>query len=95
MISRIQALVRSYIERKKYKSRMMAINSRIKYFKAEESSETVSRRMFKQNEPLKTKKYVYSTGAVYDGTWKGGLRHGIGTMKWPDGASYTGKWEFN
>ena len=29
------------------------------------------------------------------GEWKGGMRHGRGTMKWPDGAKYDGEWAFN
>ena len=74
----------------------MAVDSRARYFKSDENRETITKRKFKQNEPLKTRKYIYSsTGAVYEGTWKGGLRHGIGTMTWPDGATFTGKWEYN
>ena len=69
-----------------YMIQKFSIDSRTKYFKYEESSETVRKTKFKETEPLKTRKYTYSTGAYYDGTWKGGLRHGVGTMTWPDGA---------
>ena len=34
------------------------------------------------------------SGAVYKGTWFHGMRHGEGTMTWPDGASYKGLWSF-
>ena len=38
---------------------------------------------------LKQTKYKYrGTGAEYEGTMLGGLRHGKGTMKFQDGASY-------
>ena len=41
----------------------------------------------------KTHRYECS-GAVYRGTWFYGIRHGEGTMTWPDGASYSGIWSF-
>ena len=42
---------------------------------------------------LKPVKYKYrGTGAEYEGTMLGGLRHGKGKMKFPDGASYEGDW---
>ena len=36
--------------------------------------------------------FEFESGAVYDGQWRGPMRHGIGTMEWADGASYHGKW---
>ena len=41
------------------------------------------------------RRYEYTTGAVYEGMWKGGLRHGHGKMKWSDGATYEGEWQYN
>ena len=42
------------------------------------------------------KDYNYRcTGAVYSGEWIGGMRHGCGTMTWPDDAHYHGEWSFN
>lgn len=35
---------------------------------------------------------VEATGERYEGEWKQGLRHGIGTAHWPDGDLYTGQW---
>jgi hypothetical protein len=32
-------------------------------------------------------------GIIYDGEWKGDLRHGRGTQTWPDGCRYDGEWE--
>ena len=52
-------MVRSFITRKKFKARQMNIDSRAKYFRSEESSETLTKRKFKSNEPLKTRKYEY------------------------------------
>ena len=39
--------------------------------------------------------YTYKTGAIYNGSWKGGLRHGRGVMTWPDKARYEGDFQFN
>lgn len=32
-------------------------------------------------------------GAVYNGDWQEGKRHGQGTQKWPDGSKYEGEWK--
>jgi hypothetical protein len=73
----------------------MTCDGQSKYFKAEEAKETLKGSFKGHDEPLKNKVYQYTTGAVYNGEWKGGLRHGSGTMTWPDGARYEGQWEFN
>ncbi|MCJ8335250.1 MAG: 2-isopropylmalate synthase, partial [Epibacterium sp.] len=31
-------------------------------------------------------------GGVYEGTFKGGLQHGQGTYRLPDGYEYSGEW---
>jgi hypothetical protein len=36
------------------------------------------------------KNYTYKSGANYNGEWKGGFRHGKGTMNYVDGAKYEG-----
>ena len=41
------------------------------------------------------KRYTYSSGAIYEGQWKGGYRHGFGIQQWPDGARYIGEWREN
>lgn len=41
-------------------------------------------------------KKVYHCGdvsAVYEGQFKSGKRHGIGTLRWDDGGEYEGEWE--
>jgi hypothetical protein len=45
--------------------------------------------------PLELRKHVYQSGATYEGEWLGGLRHGQGTMQWPDGTIFTGTWQYN
>ena len=42
--------------------------------------------------PIETREYQYNTGSVYQGQWKGGMRHGKGKMTWTDGAYYEGDW---
>merc|ERR1712050_827975 len=37
--------------------------------------------------------YTFKSGAVYDGEWKGCMRHGYGVQQWPDGTTYAGEWE--
>lgn len=60
-----------------------------KYFKNDESRETLQG-IFNENEKEAFRVHTYKTGAVYKGQWKGGLRHGSGTMLWPDKARYEG-----
>ena len=73
----------------------MVFDMKTKYFKLEEGRETLKSETFSNEQPLITKKYSYNSGAVYNGQWKGGLRHGAGTMIWPDGAKYNGHWDLN
>ena len=77
-----------------------------KYFTKEEQEETLrkkekfdfsliapsSENAAKRKRPM----YTYScSGAIYEGEWIGGLRHGCGTMTWPDTAQYHCEWAFN
>eukprot|EP00352_Strombidinopsis_acuminata_P004950 CAMPEP_0176350704 /NCGR_PEP_ID=MMETSP0126-20121128/9682_1 /TAXON_ID=141414 ORGANISM="Strombidinopsis acuminatum, Strain SPMC142" /NCGR_SAMPLE_ID=MMETSP0126 /ASSEMBLY_ACC=CAM_ASM_000229 /LENGTH=104 /DNA_ID=CAMNT_0017700863 /DNA_START=368 /DNA_END=682 /DNA_ORIENTATION=+ len=67
-----------------------------KYFILEEARETISKRLYKPNQPREKKApYTFKTGAVYIGQWKGGFRDGYGEQKWPDGAKYMGEWVDN
>lgn len=64
-----------------------------KYFLDEEFTETLSRKRYNEKQPLIVRDHVYEcTGARYVGEWKGGFRHGNGTMQWQDGATYEGQW---
>lgn len=65
-----------------------------KYFKNDESRETL-KGIFKDSDQIVYRVHTYKTGAVYKGQWKGGLRHGQGSMQWPDNAKYEGQWEYN
>jgi len=52
-----------------------------KYFTEEEFWETISpRKIFNFDAKIMQKEYEYKSGAVYNGSWKGGFRHGYGVM---------------
>lgn len=80
--------------RRKYQVKKMQADVASKYFKGDEAAETLKGK-YDENAPLKIKTHTYKTGAIYSGSWKGGLRHGSGTMVWPDTARYEGQWQFN
>jgi len=64
-----------------------------KYFLDEEFWETITTNIFDENIKPSKREYVYKcSGAKYSGEWKGGFRYGTGTMQWPDGAAYEGRW---
>ena len=94
-VIRVQALVRGFLERRKYRIKRETAIGSSKYFVEEEANETL-RGIFEKDAPIEERTYIYKTGAVYEGQWKGGMRHGIGTMKWADGsATYIGEWQYN
>ena len=45
---------------------------------------------FAQDSQVLTKQY--DDGGAYEGTFKGGLQHGTGTYRLPNGYEYTGAW---
>lgn len=94
MITRVQALIRGFLQRRKYKVKQLNFDKKTKYFKADENKETLAG-TYSQASPIEKRTHTYKTGAVYSGDWKGGLRHGHGLMKWADGAVYEGEWAFN
>ena len=92
---RVQSIVRGFLERRKYRVKLMDIEDSSKYFKLEEAKETLTSNVYMDNEPLVSRTHNYKTGAVYEGQWKGGMRHGTGIMRWPGNARYIGDWQFN
>ena len=66
-IIKLQALVRGYLQKRKYKVQQMVVDLKTKYFKLEESRETLSPQQFNENLPTVVKKYTYKSGAVYNG----------------------------
>lgn len=46
-----------------------------KYFKSDEGKETLDGK-YDENAKTEVRKYKYKSGALYNGEWKGGLRHG-------------------
>ena len=91
---RVQALIKGFIQRRRFRIQRHNMIGQSKYFKASEASETLTG-VFDQDAPIETRDHIYTTGAVYSGQWKGGMRHGLGKMKWADGASYEGEWQLN
>lgn len=64
-----------------------------KYFVDEEFWETISKTVkYIKNQKLSIRKYIYKTGSIYNGEWRGGFRQGKGSMIWADGAQYEGEW---
>jgi len=88
-LARVQSLVRGFLQRKKYRIQKTHNEGTTKYFKAKESEETLGG-VYEKNAPVQLKQHTYKTGAIFNGQWKGGLRHGNGTMTWADGARYEG-----
>lgn len=69
----------------------------VKYFSRQELTETLDGAVISISDefiakPEASRYAYYSTGAVYEGTWFHGMRHGEGTMRWADGANYQGIW---
>lgn len=95
VLVRVQARVRGFLERRKYRIQKLANESVSKYFKPEEALETLTQSKFDPKAPLKQRTHNYKSGAIYTGQWKGNLRHGNGTMIWPDGGRYQGEWSHN
>ena len=50
---------------------------------------------FEDSESVYLGPYLLENGAVYDGQWKFGLRHGKGKQVWKDGSYYEGYWKNN
>ena len=94
---RLQALVRGFIARRRFNRELTNFSkTNGVYFRQEEFYETVRRgEQFNQNGQVEMVEYQYqcSPGAFYKGQMKGGFRHGLGEMTWPDGAQYKGSWK--
>ena len=60
-------MVRGFLERRKYRTKLMEIQGSSKYFKAEEAKETLTDNVYMDSEPLVERTYRYTTGAVYEG----------------------------
>ena len=81
----------TFSNERKYRVQKMAAEVQSKYFKNDEAKETLDG-TYDDNAPLKRRVHTYKTGAIYTGEWKGGLRHGRGSMVWADNARYEGEW---
>jgi len=93
----LQAMVRGFLERRKYKVRVTSLKSGNRYFKDKENKETLDPTnsfVDIKDKGVQVRDYRYSTGGYYNGEWLGGLRHGKGKMQWKDGAYYEGQWEY-
>lgn len=63
---RVQALVRGFLERRRYRVRKLSAEVTSKYFKHDEAKETLTG-MFKDSKSVRNAKHTYSTKAVYNG----------------------------
>ena len=79
----MQALIKGFLQRRRYRIKCLDKEMHSKYFKSDEARETLQG-WYRDNARVEHKSYTYRTGAVYSGQWKGGLRHGKGTMLWAD-----------
>lgn len=77
MIVKLQALIRRYLQMKKYRvlvTKLQQVSN--SYFKREEFYETLSNqvRPSEKDEWSLIRRHDYKTGAMYVGEWKGGFR---------------------
>ena len=93
-IIQVQSLIRGFLQRRKYRIMKLTCEVQSKYFKGDEAKETLQGE-YRDNARLEQRVHTYRTGAVYTGQWKGGLRHGRGSMVWVDTARYEGDWQYN
>ena len=91
--------MRGYLARSKF-NKIMQRKKQIeylqpsKYFTCEEAAETIVQGR-KVTKAIESKKYTYRcSGAVYEGKWLGGFRHGQGSITWSDGTKYIGEWNY-
>ena len=88
-VIKIQALIRGFLQRQKFKLLSVAFN---KLFKREEYTETLGKGQ--HSDQLVAVTYHYkSSGAVYTGYMLKGLRESSGIMNWKDGSRYEGHWK--
>lgn len=64
MICKVQALIRGFLQRRKYRIQKMTSEVQSKYFKSDEAKETLNG-MFKPSEQLAYRIFTYKTGATY------------------------------
>ena len=73
-------MIRGWIQRRKYRVQQINNLNTARYFKPVEAQETLTGEKFNPNAPIETRAHNYATGAVYEGEWIGGMRHGKGKM---------------
>jgi len=96
-IIHIQSLWRGYTARRYTNMLKTSQIGASKYFTLDEARETIDpSRLYNPNQALeKRPPFTFKSGAVYEGEWLGGFRHGQGTQLWVDGACYDGQWAEN
>ena len=98
LIIRIQAQIRRYNVLNRIRSIKSVDPTCHNYFTRAEILETLRPISLNRNDlyffikekPITHPLYVYFSGATYEGTWKGGFRHGVGKQIWKDLTSYKG-----
>ena len=96
MIIKLQAFWRGHTARRLISLMKAKQLGSSKYFTQEEAKETITKNKYNPKQPReKRPAYVFKTGAVYTGEWKGGFRDGFGEQVWTDSAQYLGEWREN
>ena len=67
MLIRVQAAVRGFIERRKYRIQKIYSQNSSRYFRPEEAKETLTDQVFKPDTQLVERQHQYKTGSVYTG----------------------------
>ena len=94
-LHKIKNSILTYQKRKMFKNMLTKFREEQKTFTYEEYIETLSNnRKFNTLEKKSNEIYKYKSGAIYEGEWLGGFRHGYGTMTWEDGIIYEGEWNY-
>jgi len=66
VIIHAQALIRGWLQRRKYRTAKSNYEMATKYFKSDEGKETLGG-AFKADSPIEIRSYTYKSGAIYNG----------------------------
>ena len=91
----IQSTWRGFIVRKQVEFLKKQFKTSFVYFSNEEVSETLTELKKLSIDRSKREPYIYKSGGIYVGSWRGGFREGSGIMIYRDSARYDGQWKYS